>query len=779
MATTPLEPVRVEVSRDLRLLDVVGLGVGAMVGAGVFVLLAPATQASGLSVLIALGISGLVVLLSALSYAELASFYPTAGGGYVWASKSLPPPSGFLAGWIGWAGHSIAIALSAVSLSAFALFGVGMILEVTGSIKIDPFLSQNVYVVTLKVVAFLIILCYLSSAGTKRKIIGRKLPWFSALKIILIGAFLVTIFLAFFWVTPDTSAIDYNFLGIEGWAGIPLVIGFMFVAFEGYEIIALSALEIRNPKKTIPRGILISIGLVVLLYILLSASLLFLAQGNCIGNLGLCTVAGPRSELSLPFLTFNNLGLWAGLLLVVTALIAMTTAVGNNLSSATRLSFLMAQDGQLSSRLIEKDKSTKIPNRALLASSLIAIFFVMILDIPQLAITASILYLLLFSLVNVSLMATRRHNKEFIEGFKVPLVPLVPIIGIVVNIALAIYLFEFPIVNNGVLPPGRIAWTIILLWITIGLFYHFFSGGKQMVTQIRGRKSLDISDIISSEEKSINLKQYRILVPLKNLADTNIVRFGANLAKVQSGELSLLNVVEIPRNLPPKAIRYSYVSERIKGFEKLTRMIRKDGIDSRASVKIGHKVYEIIIDTLSEEDVNLLILGWKGGREAPGRILGSNIDYIVATAPCDVVLIKTRGFKEKFQRMLMVTGPSFSLEGLSDIAIILAKNAGAEIRILVVGSQELEVEKTVETIQPFIEKCISIGVKVNQKKVIAKDIEKEIKMESTDSDLVLVSSPRSREMYGHMLSPMEQRLARSITKPVVLYRRALGRGPAS
>ena len=772
MAGEPRDEVRVEVSRDLGLADVVGLGVGAMVGAGIFVLLAPATQVAGLSTILALAATGLVVLLTAVSYAELASKYPRAGGGYTWVKEGLPPPSGFLAGWTAWAGHSAALALSAMSLSAFALYGVAAILDWAGAIRMISFLSDPTYVIALKVGAFLVILAFISSSGIRGRIRARRLPWGLIVKTVLVLAFLTAAFVVAF-VNPPSAGAELNFLGTSGWAGIPLAIAFTFVAFEGYELIALSATEVKQPHKTIPRGILISVGLVVLLYVLLEASLLSLARYGCSGSLTACTLAGPRPELSFASLALNNLGPGGAVLLLVAGVVAMVTAVGNNLSSAARLSFVMAKDGVLFKRLGEGQRGGRMPNPPVLASGLLASMFVLLLDIPQMAMVASILYLILFALVDAALVAIHRRDREAPRGFRVPLVPLLPAIGIVANLALAGSLWAFPAFGSEMLAPGRIAWYVVIMWITAGMFYHFFAGGKQLVGTAEGARKADLSDILATERKEIDLQRYRVFLPLKEFTDLNLVRFGAQVAKNRGGELSLLNVVEIPRNLPPKAIKFSFVNDRIKELQRLTKMAGKEGVDARASVKIGHKVYEIIVDTLSEEDVNLLVLGWRGGRGTQGRILGSNIDYLIETAPCDVVVFKTTGFGEKLERVMALAGPSFTLEGISDIILTVAKNARAEIKLLIVAGQEQEIEQSVKAVRPFTEMCRAAGIRVEQKTVVAKELEAEVRRESADCDLVMMSSPTPKGTRRLMLSPLEERLAKVLDKPVILFRKGV------
>jgi len=772
MAGKPREDVRVEVSRDLGLADVVGLGVGAMVGAGIFVLLAPATQVAGLSTLVALAATGLVLLLTAVSYAELASKYPRAGGGYTWVKEGLPPPSGFMAGWTAWAGHSAALALSAMSMSAFALYGIAALLDSAGVISMASFLSGSTYGVALRVGAFLVILAFVAMSDIRGRVRARRLPWGLIVKMVLLLGFLAAAFVASF-VSPPSGRAEFNFLGLSGWGGIPLAIAFTFVAFEGYEIIALSAAEVKQPHKTIPRGILISVGLVVLLYVLLEASFLSLARYGCTTSLIDCAPAGPRAELSFATLALNNLGAGGVILLLVAGIVAMVTAVGNNLSSAARLSFVMAKDGALFKKLGEEQHGGRMPNPPVLASGFLAFVFVLLLDIPQMAMVASILYLILFAMVDAALVAIHRRDREAPRGFKVPLVPVLPAIGIIVNLTLAGSLWAFPAFGSEAVAPGKFAWYVVIIWITVGMFYHFFAGGKQLVSAAGGTKKAELSDILATGRNEIDLQRYRVFLPLREFTDLNLVKFGAQIAKERGGELSLLNVVEIPRNLPPKAIRFSFVNDKIKELQRLTKIAGKEGVDVRASVKIGHKVYEIIVDTLSEEDVNLLVLGWRGGRSSQGRILGSNIDYLIETAPCDVVVFKTTGFGEKLERIMALAGPSFTLDGISDIALTMAKNAGAEIKVLVIAGQEQEIEQSVNAVRPFIEICKAAGVRVAQKTMVARELESDVRRETVDCDVVLMSSPTPKGTRRLMLSPLEERLAKVLDRPVIIFRKGV------
>src|SRR3989475_6226392 len=118
---SPSDTVRIKVTQDLGLRDVVILGLTAMVGAGIFVLSGTIARVAGVAAVLGIGMAAFVVLLNSLAYSELAGARPdAAGGGYGWVRGTLPGPSGFLSGWLSWAGHLTAAALSAAGIGPFA-----------------------------------------------------------------------------------------------------------------------------------------------------------------------------------------------------------------------------------------------------------------------------------------------------------------------------------------------------------------------------------------------------------------------------------------------------------------------------------------------------------------------------------------------------------------------------------------------------------------------------------------------------------------------------------
>src|SRR4030042_1684423 len=121
MSTSSRPAVTVTLRRDLGLLDVTMIGVGAMIGTSIFVLIGVITAEIGAGILLVIVLNGIVTIFTASTYAELGSSFPEAGGGYLWAKKGLPHPAGFRSGWLSWFGHTVACSYYSIG------FGLAMV----------------------------------------------------------------------------------------------------------------------------------------------------------------------------------------------------------------------------------------------------------------------------------------------------------------------------------------------------------------------------------------------------------------------------------------------------------------------------------------------------------------------------------------------------------------------------------------------------------------------------------------------------------------------------
>ena len=114
-----MSEVHTELSRDLSLFDITMIGVGAMIGAGIFVLTGIAAGAAGPALILAFALNGIITIFTAMVYAELGSAIPEAGGGYLWVREGLPGPNAFLAGWMSWFAHAVAGSLYALGFGSY------------------------------------------------------------------------------------------------------------------------------------------------------------------------------------------------------------------------------------------------------------------------------------------------------------------------------------------------------------------------------------------------------------------------------------------------------------------------------------------------------------------------------------------------------------------------------------------------------------------------------------------------------------------------------------
>lgn len=261
MSSTTRQPVTVTLRRDLGLLDVTMIGIGAMIGTSIFVLIGVVTQEIGTAIILVFILNGIVTIFTASTYAELGSSFPEAGGGYLWSKKALPHPAGFMSGWLSWFGHTVAC--------SFYSLGFGYAMEaILGQFHIDVFgLSSDVLIKVFAAIAivFFLGINYAGVGATGKT--GTTITLIQILIIVFFVVFAILYALNMNGITVLSSNFDNLFPHGKGYASIIPVMAFTILAFEGYEIIVQCGEEVKDPKRNIPRAIFASVGVAVLLYI--------------------------------------------------------------------------------------------------------------------------------------------------------------------------------------------------------------------------------------------------------------------------------------------------------------------------------------------------------------------------------------------------------------------------------------------------------------------------------------------------------------------------------
>ena len=754
----PSDSVRVRVTRDLGLFDVTMAALGAMVGAAIFLLVGATYSVAGSFTLASLVIAALVAALAGMAYAELASGRPdSSGGAFVWVRSALPAPSGFLSGWLSWGGHVAATALGALGLGVF-------VVELFWPSEPAALFGPNPVAVSVVALAALALSAGLHFA--RIHVPSHSLGRLTLAKVLAIAG-LAVIGVASIW-SSGSSFVPAD--ARPGSLGLILGAGVLLIAFQGFEVVAQLADQTKHPETNVPRGLFLALLLSALVYAAFLLAILGTAPATYLSGWPSCSACRGGSEdlvlasiRNFPGNPYTRLGF------LLVGIVSMYGALNANLTSAIRTSFSMARDGLLPS-IFARILGREVPPAAV-AASVLGTGVLVFLTIETIAILASLAFLGLFAFVHASVIALRRRERRSGPGFRVPFVPAVPMVAIALNIAVGAALWSFPAMQDSPISPGILATSLGAIWLLIGFGYHWFSGRIFSKASPSVKSRAEVRDLLSPTEDRVELERYRVFLPLREFEDEDLVELGARIARARNAELSLLHVVEIPRNLPPKAIRVRYVDERIRRLQELARIGTRLGVDTRPVVKIGHKVYEIILDTIREEAVNLLVMGWRGARiEGDRRVFGSNIDYLIENAPCDVIVFKTQGLRRPLRRIVVLTSPIWSLEGIDDLAIILAEDDHAIVEAVCLASDPAEAERLKQDSARFEARARERGVVVEQKVVYSTQWESEALRESGEASLLMIRATSPGGLRKYALSPVEDRIVKLAKCPVLILR---------
>ena len=356
-------------ARRLGTFDAVTFGVASMVGAGVFAVFAPAAAAAGSGLLLALGVAAMIALANALSSAQLAVRYPESGGTYVYGREVLGEWWGYLAGWSFVVGKTASCAAMAMVFAAYAV----------------PSEWQKPVAVSAVVV-----LGAISMLGVTRSA--------KAARILVIGV-LAAITVA---VAAGFSSAVGGFAEPVGFSGSPYGIlqaaGLLFFAFAGYARIATLAEEVREPSRTIPRAMLIALGIVVVVYSLVAGALL-----TGLGADALATSEAPLADLVARW------G-WAPPVLQVGAALGTLGALLALLAGVSRTALAMGRRGDLPRMLGHVSTRHSTPLVAELAVAVVVVILVLIADLRFAIGFSSFGVLLYYFVANVS--AARQPRAE-------------------------------------------------------------------------------------------------------------------------------------------------------------------------------------------------------------------------------------------------------------------------------------------------------------------------------------------------------------------------------
>lgn len=457
--------------RALGVLNLVTLGIGAIIGAGIFVITGQAAaQFAGPAIILSFVMAGTACALAGLCYSEFASMIPIAGSAYTYSYATLGELIAWIIGWdlileyafgaatvaVGWSGHlraflhDLGFNMGAMPTSHLTLFGHAV------QLKYD-------YIGFL-IIAFITAILVI---GIKESANFTTIIVFLKVAVVCVFIALATAFLASHNWQPNHwhpfIPANTGERGQFGWSGILRGAGVVFFAYIGFDAVSTAAQEARNPKRDMPIGILLSLVICTVLYIAVS---------------GLLTHIVPYSQLNVPDPVVVGMRAtghpWATILVEVGALLGLATVMLVMLLGQSRVFYSMSHDGLLwpwASKIHPRFRTPYL-------TSIVVGFFVAILatlvPLSVLDEMTSVGTLLAFVLVSAGVWVMRRSHPDVPRPFKTPMVPLIPILSILASSILIVSLSY---------------WTQLRLvaWLIVGLIIYFTYGRKHSKVQRMGK----------------------------------------------------------------------------------------------------------------------------------------------------------------------------------------------------------------------------------------------------------------------------------------------------
>jgi APA family basic amino acid/polyamine antiporter len=398
-------------ARQLGVGDAVVLGLGSMIGAGVFAAIGPAADAAGTGLLIGLAIAAVVAYANATSSAQLAAVYPEAGGTYVYGRERLGPIWGYLAGWSFVVGKIASLAAMALTVGAYAL-------------------PEQERLVGISAVAIMAAVNY---SGIRKT---------AGLTRAIVAFVLVTLTVVVFASLAHPAGSTDNLLELTsgGPRGILQAAGLLFFAFAGYARIATLGEEVIDPERTIPRAIPVALGITLVVYTSIAISALFAVGPDTLAGAGAPLVVAAEGGVS-----------WASPLVRVGGTVAALGVLLSLLAGVSRTVFAMARNGELPTWLAAVHPRNETPYRAEITVGLTVAAITSLADLRGAIGFSSFAVLTYYAIANASAFTQPGEDRRWPRWLQV--------VGLAGCVLLALSLPASSVIGGGtVLAVGVVLW---------------------------------------------------------------------------------------------------------------------------------------------------------------------------------------------------------------------------------------------------------------------------------------------------------------------------------
>jgi amino acid transporter/nucleotide-binding universal stress UspA family protein len=714
--------------RTLGLYSALTISIGTMIGSAIFVLAGTSYEVAGPGASLAIFLAGVAAVFTGLSFAELVTIIPKAGGGYAYVREATNNSVvGFICGWGFWLGYAMSCGLFALGFGNFINY-------------FFPFIPQMLAAYVLIIYVTYTNIRGVESSGKLQNIIT------TGLVLLLLGYIVIGVF--HFDIENQRPFLP------NGLPGMFSAMGFLYMTYIGYGLITTASEEVIEPEKTIPKAIMISIGFVIFL----KTAVFFIGSGIIPWTQLLPSVTNtPLTDTAV-----NMGGALGGYLFAFAGILATLSSINTAIMASSRTSFALARDQHFPAIFKTISRKTRTPIFSIVVSSLIVVVAVTIKDLEHISTVTSIFSLTGYSLVNVALMIFRKNEPNIERKFKVPFYPLTPIIGIGVNIFL---IYQLALSD-------RTALIISIIIICLGLLFYYITIPKLKFAP-KGIASVELPQI----ENNLGLEsESEIIVPVSNPNTMDILlNFGKKMAQLeQNTTLVPVRVNMIPENVISSG-DYDLMIEETNKQDKIVQRLKIYEKESYIKPVIieSREVFHAIMSIIKQANEPFVIIGWHGTGLLK-HMHGSILVRLLQEARADIGILKPYNQTMEYKKILFPYGGGKYSQMTAKIVNRIAKAHNSEITLLNVINADDDKD---EIIARMTESAKTFDQPVNVK-VCQDDLVERVIEISAEYDLIILGASLDwgiREMITGLRSDIIAEKAKTSVLIVKSYHAILQR----
>ncbi len=722
--------------RELSLSEALAIGLGTMVGAGIFVLSAIASERAGPAAALSYVLAGLVCLPIAMIVSELATGMPQAGGSYHLISRALGPVAGAVVGPGNWLGLTFA--------NGFYLLAFGQYLSLL--VPVPPWAAS---------LAAGLFFTWLNYRGAK--VSGRAQNVIVAVLLIILVLFVVL------GIVQRDPALQRPFVPY-GWGAVIANVGLIIVSFTGFEKISTIAEEIKNPGRNLPLAIVGSVCIATLLYFGVILATTGVLAYQDIGNFDAPLVEAAHRMM-------GPVGSGA---LYLAALLATASSANAATMAASRINFAMGRDRILPAWFGELHPRFITPARSVLVTGGLSLILSLTGQAEMLAEISSALFLVSYTLMCVSCVVMRRSQPLWYKpAYRIPLYPWLPIVASVVCL-LVITTME-PLSQTA----GVVLVLLSLAW------YGLWARRQALVTGEIGpmlQRERPLERVLAATEELARSPRGEILVPVANPATVApLIGLAAAIARAeQDTVITALRLVTVPHTTPLSTAQ-RFVERRPEGesARAILRQVVELGLDAgvpvRPVLRVAHGVASGILALVKDRPGTRLILMGRHGPLSLDVVRDSVDKTVIHEAPCDVAVLQNRGLGQVRRVLVPVGGGPHARLGLQ-LANEMAHGADAKLTVLRLFPAEGEVnaEAEMRALRGMVQETLGeIAPHITTRVACSSDVVEGILAEARrlDYDLLVIGASEEWFFKNLLFGAIPDRVAEEAPCSVLLVRK--------